>query len=275
MNNTNSINYGFMKLPKELYTNGEFSVLSSDAKVLFTLILNRTELSYKNKERFTDKNGEVFVYFTVEQICEKLGCGHCKASNLLKTLKENGFIKSVRGGCSKPNRIYILPPYNRFLENGYYSSETQMNSNLNGRCTAVCFSDGNYTNNNNNDMSNTYPSIFYERTVEEIEEQIEIECISGDAEIVRELVLIMADVITMPKDTVKIGGVPYAKSVVADRYRLIRAEHIESIVYDISHSGKKILNMRNFLMAMLFNAPTTLAVSDAAEYAYHTAKIKS
>ena len=124
---------------------------------------------------------------------------------------------------------------------------------------------------NNNKQNNTESSIIFDEVIERVKEQIEYDCIIGDSEIIDELVLIIADVYTYPANVINIGGIPYPKSYVVERYKLLCAEHISDVVYQINNVGKKVMNMRNFIMSVLFNAPTTYALGAAAEYAYHTA----
>ena len=265
------VSYSFFKTPKELYSDPEFASLSSDAKMLFTMILDRTELSYKNKERFTDENGEVFIYFTIDQICRKLGCSDRKAVNLLKQLSEAKLIVKKRRGCGLPTRIYVSSKANSFDKKSNVNCK-KVNSEVDKKSiTKLTKSQTINTDNNNNDMNNTESSIIFDEVIESVKEQIEYDCIIGDSEIIDELVLIIADVYTYPANVINIGGIPYPKSYVVERYKLLCAEHISDVVYQINNVGKKVMNMRNFIMSVLFNAPTTYALGAAAEYAYHTA----
>lgn len=253
--------------------------------MLFALIIDRETLSQRNSERFTDSDGSVFVFFTIKEISRMLGCGNKKAVSVLMELEKKNLVEKRRTGQGHPTRIKVTQFAADMIKSecGTNNSEdvrtvSENYHNDSSGCVGMTVHDlserqGSNNNMNNTDMSKTDPSIIYEKTVAEIEEQIEMDCINGDKEIVRELVLIMADVMTMPSPTVKISGVALPQSVVAERFRLIRAEHIENIVFDISRCGKKILNMRSYLIATLYNAPTVFAVTEAAEYAYHNRDI--
>ncbi len=102
--------YSFIRLPKALMQNPIFICLPPEAKLLFSMILDRMGASRMNADRFTDKNGRVFVIFTISEISEKLGCGHCKAEKLLKELDEAQLIRKSRDGCGKPSTITV-PDY--------------------------------------------------------------------------------------------------------------------------------------------------------------------
>lgn len=58
--------YQFYQIPQLLFTDDKFKQLSSDAKILYSLFLDRAGLSFKNQDRFQDENGRTFIYFTQE-----------------------------------------------------------------------------------------------------------------------------------------------------------------------------------------------------------------
>ncbi len=64
--------FSFYRIPKVLFTDERFKGLSAEAKVLYGLLLDRMSLSAKNG--WLDKDGRVFIVFTVEDIMEALGC---------------------------------------------------------------------------------------------------------------------------------------------------------------------------------------------------------
>jgi hypothetical protein len=69
-------NESFFKMPKVLFTD-EYKDLSAEAKLLYGLMLDRMQLSAING--WCDKNGEVFIFYTIAETSEMLGCGHDKA----------------------------------------------------------------------------------------------------------------------------------------------------------------------------------------------------
>ncbi len=84
--------YSFYRIPKQLFTLEPFKGLSSDAKILYALMLDRVSLSLKNG--WIDDDKRVYIYFSVEDVMEQLGCGKNKA------------IKMSEGtGCENRNRI--------------------------------------------------------------------------------------------------------------------------------------------------------------------------
>ncbi len=104
-----SVQYTFLRIPKVLITEPHFRILSTDAKLLYGLMLDRMSLSIKND--WVDKNERVYIYFTLDEVCEQLGCKTDKAIKLFKELDvENGIglIKRIKQGQGRPARIYVM-----------------------------------------------------------------------------------------------------------------------------------------------------------------------
>ena len=107
--------YSFYRIPKTLFTDRRFKSVSMEAKVLYGLMLDRMGLSVRNG--WLDKDGKVYIYFTLEDAVEMLGNGKDKVIRLFKELdKPNGIglIERRKQGQGKPTRIYVmnftLPP---------------------------------------------------------------------------------------------------------------------------------------------------------------------
>ena len=97
-------NNAFYQFPQWLLDE-EYKNLSLRAKVMYMLIFDRRTLSIQNK--WHDKNGDVFIYFTNQQFMELLNCNEKTAIKAKKELQDFGLIKEERQGVNKPNRLYI------------------------------------------------------------------------------------------------------------------------------------------------------------------------
>lgn len=97
--------FSFYRIPQMLFTRDYFKGVSSDAKLLYGILLSRMELSRKNG--WLDKNGFVYIYFTIEEIMEALNCAHGKAGHLLKELVDIGLLEKKRQGLGQPDRLYL------------------------------------------------------------------------------------------------------------------------------------------------------------------------
>lgn len=109
--------FSFYRIPKLLVTDERFRGVSTDAKLLYGLMLDRMSLSIKNG--WMDKNRRVYIFFPVDEVMELLCCKSEKATRLLAELdskKGIGLIERVRQGQGKPSIIYVknfagkLPP---------------------------------------------------------------------------------------------------------------------------------------------------------------------
>ena len=103
-------NNAFYQFPQWLLDE-EYKHLSLRAKVMYMLIFDRRTLSVQNK--WHDRNGEVFVYFTIEEFMDKLSCSRQSVINAKKELSNYGLIREDQQGVNRPNRIYV----NGSLEN--------------------------------------------------------------------------------------------------------------------------------------------------------------
>ena len=100
--------YTFYRIPKLLFDDPYFRELSTDAKILYGLMLDRMSLSLKNG--WLDEDGRVFIYFTAETIMEMLGCANGKCAKLLQELDTKsgiGLITRIKQGLGKPDVIYV------------------------------------------------------------------------------------------------------------------------------------------------------------------------
>ena len=100
--------FAFYRIPKVLFTDDYFRNLSSDAKVLYGLMLDRMALSIRNN--WVDNDGKVYIIFTLEQVMEYMNCGKDKGVKIMAELDSDkgiGLIERVKRGLGKPSIIYV------------------------------------------------------------------------------------------------------------------------------------------------------------------------
>ena len=97
-------NNAFYQMPQWLYE-APYNVLSDKAKQIYMFLFDRRTLSIQNK--WFDEKGDVFVYFTNEQLMEKLNCSKPTIISAKKELADMGLLREFRQGVNKPNRLYI------------------------------------------------------------------------------------------------------------------------------------------------------------------------
>ena len=90
---TEADQFSFYRIPKALLTNDCFKDLSSDAKILYGLMLDRMSLSIKNQ--WFDEENRAYIYFSIEDIMELLNCGRNKAVKSLQELDDEKGIATL------------------------------------------------------------------------------------------------------------------------------------------------------------------------------------
>lgn len=103
----------YYQFPQWLFES-PYNKLSDKAKLILPLLWDRTSFSEKNG--WYDDEDNIFVYYTNEQLSEKIGCSNKSIVKAKKELADVGLIKEVRQGMNKPNIIYVYEPYFRSVE---------------------------------------------------------------------------------------------------------------------------------------------------------------
>ena len=97
--------FSYFRVPKILFRDIKFKDLSTDAKTLYGILLDRMGLSVKNG--WLDEQGRVYIIFPVQEVMDALGCADNKATKLFRELGKFGLIERKRRGLGKPNLIYV------------------------------------------------------------------------------------------------------------------------------------------------------------------------
>ena len=100
--------FSFYRVPRLLIKDERFKGLSSDAKLLYGLMLDRMSLSMKNG--WLDDENRAYIIYAVENIMEDLGCSKPTCIKVIKELDADngiGLIEKKRRGLGKPDIIYV------------------------------------------------------------------------------------------------------------------------------------------------------------------------
>ena len=95
----------FYRIPKVLFTDNKYKNLSTDAKVLYGLMLDRMGLSIKNN--WCDNMSRVYIIYTQEEVIEQLNYKKEKVVKLYKELDDIGLIERKKHGQGRPTWIYV------------------------------------------------------------------------------------------------------------------------------------------------------------------------
>ena len=82
--------------------------ISQTAKLLYSLLLDRSTLSQKNK--WQDDKGRIYIIYPIAEIAEILDKGSTTIKGALNELDMAGLLERERGGFSAPNRLYVKVP---------------------------------------------------------------------------------------------------------------------------------------------------------------------
>ncbi len=95
----------FIKIPKQLFTDDRYKTLSSHAKLLYALLLDRRSLSEQNG--VCDKNGNTVVFCKRDEAGEVLNLSPRSAQKIFEELKEYGLLCEKPQGVGKTYMMYV------------------------------------------------------------------------------------------------------------------------------------------------------------------------
>lgn len=100
--------FSFYRVPRLLIKDERFKGLSSDAKLLYGLMLDRLSLSMKNG--WLDEENRAYIIYTIDNVMEDFGCSKPTCTKIMRELDcDNGIglIEKKRRGLGKPDIIYV------------------------------------------------------------------------------------------------------------------------------------------------------------------------
>lgn len=104
MKQTDVQNIYHMQMPRWLFSDPRYAGMSLDAKVTYTFLLNRFQLSRRNG--WTNSFGEVFVIFPRRELARELRIGEKRVTAAFQKLSELNLIWEKRCGRGDANQIY-------------------------------------------------------------------------------------------------------------------------------------------------------------------------
>ncbi len=257
----------FYRTPKALFTEPEYEKLTIPAKALYGILLDRESLS--DKSGWFDDNGRIFVYMTNKSICKALNISDKTATKLLVELEEIDLIQRVRQGQGKPTRIYVK----NFLDTESLRFLTRKNSDSGlgdvpglGSEKLRC----NNTENNNTEFIDTNlifsadekgrdeRSQYRQYFMEELAIDIMKERYPYDKEVIDEILELILDTVCSTRKTIGIAGEQRPIDIVKSRFMKLDSGHLEFVLQSMSDNTTLIRNMKQYLLAALYNAPLTI-----------------
>lgn len=97
--------FSFYRIPRLLIKDQHFKGLSSDAKLLYGLMLDRMALSMKN--HWLDNENRAYIIYSISNVMEDINCSKPTCVKIMKKLDSFGLIERKRKGLGKPDIIYV------------------------------------------------------------------------------------------------------------------------------------------------------------------------
>ena len=260
--------FSFFRIPKALFQEQRFQNLSTDAKTLYGILLDRMSLSVKNE--WFDKKGRVFIIFTIEDVKRTLRCADNKATRLLRELEEFGLIERKRRGQGKPCLVYVK---NFSAESSKESVKNRDNDDSCGSkiaCQDPVKSRGIKKKENKTEMNNTNPilsdesekmknrELLEEYFSQSLEVDLLLRLCPDDEDTIYQIVDLLVDTCSTKRKMLRIAGDDKPTEVVRSRLKKLNADHLRFVLGSLAENTAPVRNMKQYLLAMLYNAPTTM-----------------
>ena len=270
--------FAFYRIPKALFTDPAFRSISTDAKVLYGLLLDRMSLSARND--WLDDAGRVYIIFTVEEVMDALCCADNKATRLLRELEGVGLIERKRRGLGKPSFVYVKNfvdvPEQRLQNRVNHDSVASQTATLEAPKSRCNKTDKNYT-----DPSKTDPflsdvaagtetegkdnrTLYQEYFARQLGFEALIAGHPDDEDMLREMLELLVDTVCSKRRFIRIAGDDKPAEVVKAQLMKLNGDHLRFVLMCLKENTTQVRNIRQYLLATLYNAPMTMHSSYAA-----------
>ena len=258
--------FSFYRIPKVLFTDPQFKPLSTDAKVLYGILLDRMSLSVKNG--WLDEQGRVYIIYTVREVQESLCCAEHKAVKLFRELEDIDLIERKRRGLGRPSLIYV-----KDFSSGLSKAQVQNCPNSNSGAAESTILEqpkpqANKTDKNKtewNDSDPIYSGGIREQHEDYFYQSLEMDLLlrlyPDDEDTLYQIVNLLVDTCATNRKLLHIAGDDKPAEVVRSRFMKLNADHIRFVLKCLAENSNPIRNMKQYLLASLYNAPTTMQLS--------------
>ena len=281
----------FYRIPKLLFTNEYFRDLSTEAKVLYGLMLDRMSLSIKNK--WFDTEGRAYIYYSLEDIMDALACSNKKAITIMRELDAEagiGLIEKKRQGQGKPAMIYVKQFVVQDVQKckNYTSEENMAVPEVKKLHVLKCKKDTsrseeitclevkkihtNKNNINNTDLNNTESNLILsgndgmgsdvEAYTELIRDNLDLDILRErypyDQELLDGIFDLILETVLCKSESIIIASNEYPAAIVRSKFLKLNSSHIEYVMDCLKETTSKVRNIKKYLLAALFNAPSTM-----------------
>ena len=320
--------FNFIRIPKAMIVDPMFEDLSVNAKLLYGVLLDRMNLSMKN--RWFDSENRVYIIYQIAEIMEDFNFSKKTAVRYLNELENFGLVEKKRRGLGLPSLLYVKnfvvfqdhsePDDTDFDD---VAEDDNLNENMEtsrgiqreisrgvrtytSRSGDVETSKGvrqvtsrgvkselqevtkrgpliSKTNSNNININNTKESnnilsnpivknavdgmgreeeSLFEKYTKMVKDNIDYDVLISrhylEKSMIDGMVNLIVETIISEKDYIIISSTKFPKEAVKSRFSKLDISHIEYVLECMNHNTTNIKNIKKYLLAALYNAPTTI-----------------
>ena len=282
-------NYTFYRVPKILFSEHEFSGLSTEAKMLYGLMLDRMQLSAKNN--WVDEQGRIYIFFKIESIMAALSCGNKKACSLLAELDDRkgiGLISRIKQGMGRPDRIYVHKCITEEMSRRHFMKcHNDISCDVRSTTHDVSESQRNNTEMNNKKNNDTESIESYQHdagtagdtpTAREydrmdrmdrrywkqyFENALSIDILRSDYPMRRdtldEILTLIVDTCSSRQEYIRVGRDDKPAAAVREAFMKLTDSHIRYVMDCLEDTVSEIRNIRQYLLTALYNSTMTIS----------------
>ena len=320
--------FNFIRIPKAMIVDPMFADLSVNAKLLYGVLLDRMNLSMKN--RWFDSENRVYIIYQIAEIMEDFNFSKKTAVRYLNELENFGLVEKKRRGLGLPSLLYVKnfvvfqdhsePDDTDFDD---VAEDDNLNENMEtsrgiqretsrgvrtytSRSVDMETSKGvqketlrgakselqevtkrgpliSKTNSNNININNTKESnnilsnpivknavdgmgreeeSLFEKYTKMVKDNIDYDVLISrhylEKSMIDGIVNLIVETIISENDYIIISSTKFPKEAVKSRFSKLDISHIEYVLECMNHNTTNIKNIKKYLLAALYNAPTTI-----------------
>ena len=320
--------FNFIRIPKAMIVDPMFADLSVNAKLLYGVLLDRMNLSMKN--RWFDSENRVYIIYQIAEIMEDFNFSKKTAVRYLNELENFGLVEKKRRGLGLPSLLYVknfvvfqdhsepddtdfddVAEDDNLNENMETSRGIQVETSrgvrtYTSRSVDMETSKGvqketlrgvkselqevtkrgpliSKTNSNNININNTKESnnilsnpivknavdgmgreeeSLFEKYTKMVKDNIDYDVLISrhylEKSMIDGMVNLIVETIISENDYIIISSTKFPKEAVKSRFSKLDISHIEYVLECMNHNTTNIKNIKKYLLAALYNAPTTI-----------------
>ena len=312
--------FNFIRIPKAMIVDPMFADLSVNAKLLYGVLLDRMNLSMKN--RWFDSENRVYIIYQIAEIMEDFNFSKKTAVRYLNELENFGLVEKKRRGLGLPSLLYVknfvvfqdhsepddtdfddVAEDDNLNENmetsGGIQKETSRSVDMEtSKSVRQVTSRGvkselqevtkrgpliSKTNSNNININNTKESnnilsnpmvknavdvmgreeeSIFEKYTKMVKDNIDYDVLISrhylEKSMIDGMVNLIVETIISENDYIIISSTKFPKEAVKSRFSKLDISHIEYVLECMNHNTTNIKNIKKYLLAALYNAPTTI-----------------